>query len=192
MPFGSRIRAFLFKRNRKLYPTSRIDRQVLLGGLIAIVLLYILMPLGLSWLRGEWRVFWYLTRYAFPYVVGSFFAVWVVSYLTQEPSKDEFEEYTKAIANIEGVGKELTGLVKFLNQERQRVAESEATLRNLQDEKTKLEPVVLAQRDTVNAILSAHARATASRAWKERMLGFITGLFASLIASMVVEYLRRR
>lgn len=117
--------------------------------------------------------------------------IWLFSYIIQDEPKDEFGDYTLAIAKIESVSHQLSDLVNFLKQERQKVSESEATLRKLNDEKTQLEPVVLAQRDTVNAILSAHSRATASRAWKERALGFISGLFASLLAALVFEYFRR-
>jgi hypothetical protein len=104
--------------------------------------------------------------------------------------KDEFGGYSAAITQIEHIDKQLYELVKFLKEERRKVAESEATVLKLQDEKTKLEPVVLAQRDTVNAILSAYARTTSSRVWKERGLGFISGLLASLVAAMVFDYFK--
>jgi len=104
---------------------------------------------------------------------------------------DPFENYTVAIQNIENVGNQLSNLVDFLKQERERVEESRATLRLLQSEKSELEPVVVAQRDAVNAILSAYTRTTASKVWRERALGFASGLVASLVASLVFEYLRR-
>ena len=124
-------------------------------------------------------------------IIFGLFLAWVFAYVAQEPSQDEFGNYNVAIANMETIGNQLSQLVGFLKEEQRKVAESEATLRRLTDERTQLEPVVLAQRDTVNAILSAHARNTAARAWKERLLGFIMGLIASLLASIVFEYLRR-
>jgi hypothetical protein len=104
---------------------------------------------------------------------------------------DPFENYTVAIQDIENIGNQLANLVGFLKQEREKVEESRATLRLLQSEKSELEPVVVAQRDAVNAILSAYTRTTASRVWKERALGFVSGLAASLLASLVFEYFRR-
>lgn len=115
------------------------------------------------------------------------------SYLFQDPPKNKVteEEYTLVIADIEKIGEQLNRLEKFLKQERQKVLESEATLRKLQNEKTKLEPVISTQRETVEAILAAYGRTMASRAWKERIFGFMSGLLASFLAAMVFESFRR-
>jgi hypothetical protein len=167
---------------RKLYPPTRLDRQLLWAALIFGVSLYCVIarwfvgPLGLPDLIAIALV-----------VIG----IWVGVYFQQDQPKDDFEDYTVVIANIEGISKQLAETLSFLKQEQRRVAESEATLRKLRNEKTQLEPIVLAQRDTVNAILAAHSKATTSRAWKERALGFMSGLFASLLAAMVFEYFKR-
>jgi hypothetical protein len=119
------------------------------------------------------------------------FGMWAVLRLTWDKPKDEFEGYTKAIADIERVAENLTTIVTFLKQERVRVLKSEETVSRLRDEQTQLEPVILTQRETVNAILAAHAKTTASSTWKERSLGFISGLLTSLIATIVWEFFRR-
>src|SRR5687767_10740519 len=98
------------------------------------------------------------------FIVGDCF-LWFLFYSRQRKSGDgdPFENYTVAIQDIENIGNQLANLVGFLKQERERVEESRATLRLLQSEKSELEPVVVAQRDAVNAILSAYTRTTASR-----------------------------
>ena len=101
------------------------------------------------------------------------------------------DEYSEVIGKISGIGKQLSELNEFLEKERRRVADTEATVRSLNEEKTKLEPLVLTQRETVEAILAAHAARTARQAWKERMFGFVLGLAASLTASFVYEYFKR-
>jgi len=101
------------------------------------------------------------------------------------------DEYSEVIKKISAIGKHLSDLNKFLEKERKRVADTEATVRSLNEEKTKLEPLVLTQRETVEAILAAHAARTARQAWKERMFGFVLGLAASLAASFVYEYFKR-
>ena len=87
-----------------------------------------------------------------------FFVVWFVFYLLQEqPHKDAGEEYTAIIGRIAGMESQLSELSSFLKRERQKIQDSEATLGRLQDEKSKIEPIVLTQRETVDAILAAHA-----------------------------------
>jgi septal ring factor EnvC (AmiA/AmiB activator) len=100
-------------------------------------------------------------------------------------------EYSAVIERISTIGKELSDLNRFLEGERTRVADIEATVRKLSDEKSKLEPVVSTQRETVEAILAAHSERTARQAWKERLLGFALGVIASLIASFVYGYFHR-
>jgi hypothetical protein len=183
MPLSTSIRRFV--RTHRAYPHRRADQIqfwlafFLLADLLALRIFFPVSHFGLSWL------------YSWPIVIGLPLLMLVTVYILQEPQKDQFKGYNAAIVDIESIGKQLSGLIEFLKQERQRVAEAEATFQKLQSEKSELEPLVLTQRETVNAILSAHAKRTASRAWKERALGFISGLIASLAAAMVFELLRR-
>jgi len=180
MSFLNRIRKFISAR--KLYPTGRNDRVLLWTLMVSLVLGFFVTaePISLEF-----------APLAALFLLFGAVIVWLYVYVAQDVPKDQFGDYTLAIANIENVSNQLSQLVSFLKQERQKVEESEATLRKLHEERTTLEPMVLAQRDTVNAILSAHSGSLASRAWKERALGFISGLFTSFIASVVFEYFRR-
>jgi hypothetical protein len=66
------------------------------------------------------------------------------------------EEYSKIISEITAIGSQLSNLSGFLERERARVADTEATVQKLNEERAQLEPVVLTQRQAVEAILSAH------------------------------------
>lgn len=183
MTVRTSIRRFIHKR--RLYPTSRLDR-ILLWFSIPIIVVFVLRIATSTTGRS-------LSELRWPdgvVLVLSVLIMWTFLYVVQDAPEDEFGDYTAAISNIESISKQLSELSDFLKQERQKIAESEATLYKLKTEKTELEPVVNAQRETVEAILSAHAKATGSRAGKERMLGFVTGLIASLLASIVFEYFR--
>lgn len=120
--------------------------------------------------------------------------IWLFNvYVLQEqvapnPSTDE---YSVVIERIAAMGKQLSELSRFLEKEQARVADTEATIRKLDQEKSKLEPLVQTQREVVEAILTAHSQRTAKRAWKERFLGFGLGVLASLIAAMILEYFKR-
>jgi hypothetical protein len=172
-------------RTHKLYPDRRRDRAAFW---LAIFLLADMTVLRVFFEEPSFGPRW-LTSW--PMVIGLPLFFLVTVYILQEPQEDQFKGYTAAIVDIETISKQLSALIEFLKQERQRVAEAEATFQKLQSEKTELEPVILTQRQTVDAILSAHTKRTASRAWKERALGFISGLIASLAAAMVFELLRR-
>jgi len=81
-------------------------------------------------------------------------------------------EYSAVIDRIGEIGVYLSQLSVFLERERARIADTEATVRKLHDEKLRLEPIVSTQRETIEAILAIHAERTARNAWKERVFGF--------------------
>lgn len=173
---------------RKIIPPGRTDRLLLFGSSGSFVLFFFI-----GWWFIQSRVpGWQPKWYHWVEVVLGILLFWAVVYRHQDDrSGDEFQHYTVALSNIEDIGGKLSELVIFLKREQQRVEDSRLTISRLQNEKTELEPVVLAQRDTVNAILSAYAKTTSSKAWKERAVGFVSGLLASLLAAIVFEFFRR-
>ena len=63
------------------------------------------------------------------------------------------------------------------------------------NEKAEREPIVSSQRETVEAILAAHSKRAVSKAWKERIIGFMLGMLASILAGVVyrlLQWLERR
>ena len=106
----------------------------------------------------------------------------VVAYVLQDrpPTSSVASEYSEVIKKIESLGTQLSELGSFLERERARVTATEETIQKLSEERAKLEPLVHTQRETVEAVLAAHAERTVRTAWKERFIGFAIGV--------VVEY----
>jgi hypothetical protein len=163
---------------RSLIPKSKIDRIGLGTAFASAAIAVIAFTLGETWLMllGIFGS------------VGWLFNVYVLQ--DQVVSNPSVDEYSRVIKNIEEIGKQLSKLGSFLEKERARISDAEATIRKLDEEKNKLEPLVNTQRETVDAILAAHSERTAKRAWKERIIGFSLGLAASLIAAVIYEYFK--
>jgi chromosome segregation ATPase len=121
--------------------------------------------------------------------------LWLLNvYVFQDRGDDPhstLKDYEVIIERIRGMGKDLTDLNRFLEKEQARVLNTEATIRKLSEEQSKLEPLVQTQKEVIEAILAAHSTRTAKNAWKERLLGFTLGLLASLVAATIHEYLKR-
>ncbi|MCZ6745103.1 MAG: hypothetical protein O7D31_10575 [Alphaproteobacteria bacterium] len=108
------------------------------------------------------------------------------AYLFQSvPKTAGTDEYAEMIAQIEGTRDALQTLNEFLEKERKRVQETEEAVNRLTQEHDALLPVVQTKREDVEAILAVHARATKRSAWKERLVGFGLGLFASILTGGV-------
>ena len=164
---------------RSLIPKSKSDRIGLGIAVVCAVITIVSFTFNEIWL-------------ALLFLLGS--VIWLFNvYVLQEQvaSEPSIDEYSRVIKNIGGIGQQLSELSKFLEKERARVADTEATIKKLNEEKSKLEPLVNTQRETVDAILAAHSERTAKRAWKERLIGISLGLVASLVASMLYEYFKR-
>jgi len=101
------------------------------------------------------------------------------------------EEYAKVISQVSTMVAQLNELNQFFMREQQRIKDTEATVQKLDHERSELEPVVQTHRETVEAILSAHANRTARYVWKERLIGFGSGILTSILASIIYEFFRR-
>ena len=164
---------------RKLIPYSLGDRLFLLSLPLFVFGIYLALTKGDYW----WALLF----------VSGIVSIVMASYVLQDqpPQGSSVNEYSEVIGSIGSLGKQLEQLGSFLERERLRVAATEETVRKLSEEKAKLEPLVSTQRETVDAILAAHADRTVRTAWKERLIGFSLGVAASLIASFAYEYLKR-
>jgi hypothetical protein len=164
---------------RTLIPKSGVDRFGAVVGLLSATFTFITISNGDYW--------WSLL-----FVLGTVVMI-TIAYVFQDQIalSSSTGEYSAVIERIEAIGKQLSELSEFLEKERARVADTEATIRQLKDEQTKLEPLVHTQREVVEAILSAHSERTVRYAWKERLVGFVLGMIASLIASLVYGYFKR-
>lgn len=166
------------RMKRKLIPPSTRDRIGVSAALFSSIIAALVLRMG---------------DYGFALflIVGALILLFMAYVIQDQPFDPEStEEYSDVIARIGLIGAQLSELSQFLERERTRVAEAEATVLRLNNEKAKLEPIVSTQRETVEAILAAHSERTAGNAWKERFLGFIFGVGASLVASFFYDYLR--
>jgi sensor c-di-GMP phosphodiesterase-like protein len=164
---------------RTIIPRSLVDRFLAMVGVLAV------LTALLALINHD---YWWALGLAFSAIV-----VFIGAYVFQDQpvTSASANEYSSVIETIGVIGNQLSALSNFLEKEQARVANTEATVKKLQEEKTKLEPLVHTQREIVEAILSAHSERAAKHVWKERLFGFVLGLVASLIASFVYEYVKR-
>lgn len=79
--------------------------------------------------------------------------------------------------------KSLTSLEQFVAEQRKAAIEVQEVVDQLASEQKKLEPVVEADRATVDAVLRAHSDSQKADVWKERGIGFVLGILSSFIVS---------
>lgn len=163
----------------RAYPASKRDRLLfwlgVVNGLMAIASYYLDWPSFVFWICGAYAALVIPSVYVFQ---------------DEVTQSTELDEYAKIISQVTGMSEQLGVLGRFLEEQRQRIAVSETTLAKLNDEKAKLEPIILTQKETVEAILAAQALRSMKDAWKERVIGLFLGILASVLASIIYEYFK--
>ena len=122
-------------------------------------------------------------------VFSSLFNFVIVYGFQDRPESVEGREYTEMLKHLDETRSMLHLLSEFLEKERSRVNESQRTLHRLKTEKSLLEPVVMTQRETVDAILSAYTTTNRAAIWKDRLLGFGLGVLSSVVATVMLYLL---
>jgi hypothetical protein len=99
--------------------------------------------------------------------------------------------YNQQVDALNSVQASLNNLIEFVNLQKAKLKESEDIVNNLKSEQAKLQPVVEADRKTVEALLSLQAeKASHTNILWERTIGFTLGFLASILASVVYGIVR--
>lgn len=93
--------------------------------------------------------------------------------------------YGEQLTRIDGVQQSLKNLSEFVAQQRTRLQESEQVVSKLQEEKQRIEPVIQADRRTIDAVFQLQEQRSSSSLSRERWIGFVLGIVASLLASFI-------
>jgi hypothetical protein len=87
------------------------------------------------------------------------------------------------LARLDDVQKALRDLSQYVDQQKQEIRNTEATVKTLREEKTKLAPLVEGDRARVVEILQAVNSAQARSAWTDRAISFAIGVLSSVAAA---------
>ena len=90
---------------------------------------------------------------------------------------------TSQLDKLDKTESNLEDLLKFVEDQRARLKDSEAIVESLKSEKEQLEPIVDADRKVVDAIFDAQEQRYQSTVWWDRGVGFTFGVIGSLPVS---------
>jgi DNA repair exonuclease SbcCD ATPase subunit len=88
-------------------------------------------------------------------------------YHSKTPKTHKPSDIQSQLARIDNVQKSLTDLNKFLSEQKRRLYDAETTIKNLENERAKLKPIVEADRKTVEAFASIIAEIKSSEQRKK-------------------------
>ncbi|MBQ4857356.1 HNH endonuclease signature motif containing protein [Pseudoalteromonas sp. MMG007] len=121
-------------------------------------------------------------------VVGMIFAVYSNQKIEfqREESIAKNLNFKTQIEQLDKTEDSLKQLLTFIEIQKNQVAENQRSLEILVEEQTKLEPLVNADKKVVEALLSVQQLKAKELATNEKVFGFISGVIASILASIVI------
>lgn len=102
-----------------------------------------------------------------------------------EAKRLENNNYLTQLSQLNNTEKNIKQLLEFVSYQKTALREAEDSLSKLRSEKEKLQPLLDSDKATIEAIFRAQEDRTSSSVWKERTIGFASGIVASLIASFI-------
>jgi hypothetical protein len=106
-----------------------------------------------------------------------------LAYTPEARSLSSETAYSDAIKRVATISESIETLGKFLKNEHLNIEKTRILLKQLSEERDTLSHAVKTDRETVDGILKAFQERSKFSIWKERIIAFILGVFASLIAS---------
>lgn len=125
---------------------------------------------------------WTLAATAFATV-----AISVAITFAPAPTAPRAPPFADQMSALDQTQRSLDQLSKFVEAQRESIGASQKALERLRGEQKRLEPLVQADRNVVDALLSQQAVKAAAVADHERWVGFGFGVIASLVASILVQ-----
>lgn len=95
-------------------------------------------------------------------------------------------DFKSQIEQLDATEDSLKSLLEFVNNQRETTTLNEQKIKQLESDKLELEPLVNADKATVEALFKVQEQRALASASKERWLGFGLGILASIIASFVM------
>ncbi|WP_340051108.1 hypothetical protein [Pseudomonas proteolytica] len=105
--------------------------------------------------------------------------------LKLEAKRLESNNYITQLSQLNNTEQNIKQLLEFVSSQKTALREAEDSLFKLRSEKERLQPLLDSDKATIEAIFKAQEDRASSSVWKERTIGFASGIVASLIASFI-------
>ena len=105
-----------------------------------------------------------------------------------EFEKPKEYEIVKQIEKLDDMQNSLRDLQNLISAQKVILLNTEKYIKNLEIEKLKLEPIVKADKEIVESILTFQKEKMISQIWKERFIGFLISLLAGFIIIIIRNF----
>ena len=90
------------------------------------------------------------------------------------------------LEDLNNIENSMTGLLRFIEDQRERITQEQTLIEQLETERAQLEPLLEADKETVEALLRLEQEAAERNRWTDIAIGFGLGLFTEIIVAIVI------
>lgn len=99
--------------------------------------------------------------------------------------KEKNKSFQTQIVQLNETEKNIKNLLAFVQTQKDSLHETEQALQKLKSERDKIQPLLQVDRATLETFFKVQEERATANVWRERVIGFISGLVASLLASVL-------
>jgi hypothetical protein len=103
----------------------------------------------------------------------------------EEEQRRKNQDYTQQLNRLNEVEGSLKNLTEFVETQKKSLKETEDAINNLKKEEETLRPVVESDRRAIETLFELQAQRNQESIWRERIVSFVLGVIASIMASFV-------
>lgn len=111
--------------------------------------------------------------------------------LTNTNNSDK-EKITSQIITLNIMSDNLKEMIKFIEVQKTKMIEEQKTLDDIKQEREKIEPLLSADKKVVEAVFKMQEERQIKSIWIDRAFGFFLGISSSIIATLIINYFRKR
>jgi hypothetical protein len=111
--------------------------------------------------------------------------------MVQKQVREKNLTYVKQLSSLDNVEDSMRELLRFVEAQREHLRNQQKIVEDLEKERSKLAPLVEADRNIIEALFQLQAERQQSKVWVDRAIGFFLGISGSLIATALWAFIRR-
>ena len=137
-------------------------------------------------------------KQAFLYIIIAILGLTISLYVTintfffPERNVDIDVSVSDRIDELDNIQTSLKKLSEYVNIQKDTLSDMKYNIKNLKTEKDNLEKILETKKKSVDAIIHRYVKESSSMKIYEIIVSFVTGALASLVASLIVSYLKQR
>lgn len=116
----------------------------------------------------------------------------ILAFFVSPKNNPDNEKITTQINNLNTMSDNLKQMISFIDAQKNKMIDEEKLLGDIKQEREKIEPLLVADKKVVDAVFKLQEERQQKSIWFDRAIGFFLGITSSMIASIIINNIRKK